>query len=76
MTSKEFEKLISSYKAEYKKSGKERPLTDEEFKRIGDSLENIPGDYKRYFDMAHEGNYSKFEKLPLLLRNFLLVHNV
>lgn len=71
MTSKEFEKLISSYKAEYKKSGKERPLTNEEFNSIGSSLENIPDDYKRYFDMAHDGNFSKFEKLPLLLRNFL-----
>ena len=71
MTSKEFEKLISSYKSECKKSGKERPLTDEEFNRIGSSLENIPNDYRRYFDMAHGGDFSKFEKLPLLLRNFL-----
>ena len=71
MTSKEFEKLISSYKSECKKSGKERPLTNEEFNRIGSSLENIPNDYRRYFDMAHGGDFSKFEKLPLLLRNFL-----
>lgn len=71
MTSKEFEKLISSYKSECKKSGKERPLTNEEFNRIGSSLDNIPSDYKKYFDMAHGGDFSKFEKLPLLLRNFL-----
>ena len=71
MNEKQFEALIKAYKKSVKATGKERPLTPDEYSSVGKNLDNIPSDYKSKFDLAHGGDYSKFEKLPLLLRNFL-----
>ena len=71
MTSKEFEKIISTYKSEVKASRVERPLTVLEIKNITDNINNIPDEYKSVFELAKNGNYGKFEKLPHLLRNYL-----
>ena len=71
MTSKEFEKIISTYKSEVKASRVERPLTQAEINRITENIDNIPDEYKNAFEMAKNGNFGKFEKLPHLLRNYL-----
>ena len=71
MTTKEFEKIISTYKSEVKASRVERPLTVLEIKNITDNINNIPDEYKSAFELAKNGNYGKFEKLPHLLRNYL-----
>ena len=71
MTSKEFKSWIEEYKSGIKKTGYERPLDDTEIQIINQNIENIPNEYREAFDMAREGNFSKFEKLPYLLRNYL-----
>ena len=71
MTSKEFEKIISTYKSEVKASRVESPLTQAEINRITENIDNIPDEYKNAFEMAKNGNFGKFEKLPHLLRNYL-----
>ena len=71
MTSKEFEKIISTYKSEVKATRVERPLTEAEIDNITENIDNIPDQYKNAFEMARAGNYGKFEKLPHLLRNYL-----
>ena len=71
MTSKEFEKIISTYKSEVKASRVERPLTKDEIDNITENIGNIPDEYKNAFEMAKNGNFGKFEKLPHLLRNYL-----
>ena len=71
MTSKEFEKIISTYKSEVKASRVEISLTQAEINRITENIDNIPDEYKNAFEMAKNGNFGKFEKLPHLLRNYL-----
>ena len=71
MTSSEIKSLIDAYKKQSKKTKVERPLTREEVHAIMESRDNIPDKYKGKFDAAFEGDFSKFESLPLLLRNTL-----
>ena len=71
MTSKEFKKIISTYKSEVKENRVERPLTEAEIDNITQNIDNIPDEYKNAFEMAKNGNFGKFEKLPHLLRNYL-----
>ena len=46
-------------------------MTVLEIKNITDNINNIPDEYKSAFELAKNGNYGKFEKLPHLLRNYL-----
>ena len=71
MTPKEFKSWIEEYKYGVKNTGYERPLNDTEIQIINQNIENIPNEYREAFDMAREGNFLKFEKLPYLLRNYL-----
>ena len=71
MGSHEFELWIEEYKSQVKDAGAERPLNDSEIEKLNGRLDDIPDDYKSAFNLARRGNFSQFEKLPLLLRNYL-----
>ena len=71
MTSKELELKIEEYKAEVKEKGFERPLTDEEVIEIRDSFENMPLEYRDAIYLSFQNEHGNFEKLPLLIRNYL-----
>ena len=71
MNSHEFELWIEQYKAIVKERGAERPLFPDEIKKLDENIDYIPDDYKSAFILALGGDYSKFEKLPQLLRNYL-----
>ena len=71
MTLKELEAKIKEYKAEVKKTGIERPLTDEEIDEIGGSIHNMPLKYRDAITLSLQNEHGSFEKLPLLIRNYL-----
>lgn len=70
MDSFEFELWIEQYKAIIKKTG-ERSLFPDEMKKLDENIDDMPEEYKDAYDRAKRGDYSKFEKLPHLLRNYL-----
>lgn len=70
MNSFEFELWIEQYKAIIKERG-ERPLFPDEIAKLDENIDYIPDDYKSAFISALGGDFSKFEKLPHLLRNYL-----
>lgn len=71
MKAKDFDALIKRYDAEIKSSKTERPLTADEIEGISQNLDNIPTKYKKNFLQAQRGDFSNFQKLPRLLRNYL-----
>ena len=71
MDSHEFELWIEEYKSQIKEARAERPLSDSEIKMLDKNIDYMPDDYKSDFLMALGGDFSKFEKLPYLLRNYL-----
>ena len=71
MNSYEFELWIAEYKSQIKKAGAERPLKDSEIEKLEENIDFIPDEYKSAFTLALGRDFSKFEKLPHLLRNFL-----
>ncbi len=71
MTSKELEAKIEEYKAEIEVTGVERPLTDKEIADIGGSVDNMPTEYREAIYSFYQNEYGSFEKLPLLIRNYL-----
>ena len=70
MNSFEFELWIEQYKVIIKDKG-ERPLFDSEITKLDENINFIPDEYKSAFTAALGGDFSKFEKLPHLLRNYL-----
>ena len=70
MNSFEFELWIEQYKVIIKDKG-ERPLFDSEITKLDENIDFIPDEYKNAFTAAFGGDFSKFEKLPHLLRNYL-----
>ena len=70
MNSFEFELWIEQYKAIIKETG-ERLLFPDEMTKLDKNIDYMPEEYKEAYKLATEGNYSKFEKLPHLLRNYL-----
>ena len=71
MNSFEFELWIEQYKAIIKERGAERPLFPDEITKLDENIEYIPEEYKDAYDCAKQGDFSKFETLPHLLRNYL-----
>lgn len=71
MTQRDFEARIKEYKSEMKETRIERPLSDDEMKWVSDNIDYIPDDYKNAFLLTVGNDFSKFEKLPHLLRNYL-----
>ena len=71
MNSFEFELWIEQYKAIIKKTG-ERALFPDEIAKLDDNIDDyMPEEYENAYTLAKQGDYSKFEKLPHLLRNYL-----
>ena len=70
MNSFEFELWIEQYKVIIKDKG-ERPLFDSEITKLDENIDFIPDEYKNAFTAALGGDFSKFETLPHLLRNYL-----
>ena len=71
MNSFEFELWIEQYKAIIKEKGAERPLLPDEIAKLDENIDYIPDEYRSAFTLALGGDFSKFEKLPSLLRNYL-----
>jgi hypothetical protein len=71
MTQRDFEARIKEYKSEIKETRIMRPLSDDEMKWVDKNIDYIPDDYKSSFILALGGDFSEFEKLPHLLRNYL-----
>ena len=71
MNSFEFELWIEQYKAIIKKTG-ERALFPDEIEMLDTYVEEyIPEEYREAYNSAKAHDYSRFEKLPHLLRNYL-----
>ena len=71
MNSFDFELWIEQYKAIIKKTG-ERSLFPDEMTRLDNNIEDyMPEEYTDAYNRARGGDYSKFETLPHLLRNYL-----
>lgn len=70
MNSFEFELWIEQYKVIIKDKG-ERPLFDSEITKLDENIDFIPDEYRNAFTAALGGDFSKFETLPHLLRNYL-----
>ena len=71
MTSKDFENLIEEYNELLEETHAELPLSSGEIAIISEYIGNVPEKYKDAFDMACDGVFDNFEKLPYLLRNYL-----
>lgn len=71
MNTFEFELWIAQYKEIIKERGSERPLFPDEITKLDENIDYIPDEYKEAYDRAKQGDFSKFEKLPHLLRNYL-----
>lgn len=71
LTEKQLEGIIKNYNTKVKTQGRQIPLNDNEYTNISENIDNIPSEYKNYFDEARAGDFSHFQKLPHLLRNYL-----
>lgn len=64
-------KRIKEYKKDSKEKGFDAVLSEDEVRNLDESLDNIPGEYKKEFEMARSNNYSKFNGLAPYLKNYL-----
>ena len=72
MTSFDFELWIEQYKAITKERGSEKPLSPDEIDKLTENIDYVPEKYKAAFSKALlASDFSEFEKLPSLLRNYL-----
>ena len=71
MTVREFEILIQTYEEQALKTGKQRPITQDEKLAMNQNLEKIPPEYSEAFANAEAGNFSQFDSLPLILKTYL-----
>lgn len=64
-------KRIKEYKKDSKLKGYDTVLSEDEVRNLDESLDNIPGEYKKEFEMARNNDYSKFNGLTPYLKNYL-----
>lgn len=78
MTKRQFQKLIDRYEKSVEKTKIERPLTEQEINDITQTIRegNLPSSYSDSFNLAVNGNFSRFEELPYLIRNYLGAHEM